>query len=212
MGKLDKADTQVTTLESNVTSLQGELTAAQANVTSIQAQLDAEKAKSASLQTQLTTSDAKVTSLTADLAAANAKVTSTQVSLDKANADLATAKASNTSLSAELTKVKDPRHFNTLQELTDWLAKDDTNTNSAYASLTNIAKAYVLEVKALRDGYLLPAQLDIVQFQDGSYAVLGSNIALIGPNIYSVAPATDVVSVSSISFNTALPSHPLPLS
>jgi len=211
VGKRNKANTQITALEAEVASLQTQLAAEQADAASLQNQLTTEKTIADSLQTQLTTANGKVSSLTADLATANAKVTSTQASLDKANADLTAAKAANTNLTAELTKVKDPRHFNSVQELTDWLAKDDTNTNSAYSSLTTAARAYVLQVKALRDGYLLPAQLALAQLPDSTYVILGANLAIVGADTYSVNPATDAISLV-ISFATALPSHPLPLS
>jgi septal ring factor EnvC (AmiA/AmiB activator) len=151
-GKLSKANKNIDDLTANVAGLNGQLTTEKANVASLQTQLDTAKANAADLQTQLTASqgkvtsltsgladaNAKVTSLTADLATANAKVTSTQTSLDKASADLATAVATNTAQAATLKQIQDPKHFSNLSELTSWLAKDDTNTNSTYASLSRL--------------------------------------------------------------------------
>jgi len=226
VGKLDKANTQITALTANVTSLEGQLTTEKANVASLQTQLAAEKANVVDLQTQLataksdlTTSQAKVTSLTtdlatangkvtsltSDLATANAKVTSTQASLDKANLDLATAVATNATQSTALKKVQDPRHFDILAELTAWLAKDDTNTNPAYASYSGYSKAFILQVKALRDGYLLPACLD----WDSSY-IYSWNVAVVGGTVYSSDPTTDVLTQGP-TFGSPPPSHPLPL-
>jgi hypothetical protein len=144
------------------------------------------------------TAKGKVTSLTADLAAANAKVASIQASLDKAYADLATSTAS-------LKQVQDPRHFSTMEELQAWLAKDDTDTNPLYASSSPDVKAFILQVKALRDGYLLPACLD----WDSSY-LYSWNVAVVGGIVVSVNAATDVVT-SGPTLSSPPPSHPLPL-
>jgi septal ring factor EnvC (AmiA/AmiB activator) len=233
VGKLNKANTQISDLTANVTSLEGQLTTEKANVASLQTQLAAEKANVANLQTQLTaakgqvtsltadlatangkvtslttdlaTANGKVTSLTSDLATANAKVTSTQASLDKANLDLATTVATIATQSTALKKVQDPRHFDTLAELTAWLAKDDTNTNPAYASYSGYSKAFILQVKALRDGYLLPACLD----WDPSY-IYSWNVAVVGGTVYSIDPTTDVLTQGP-TFGSPPPSHPLPL-
>jgi septal ring factor EnvC (AmiA/AmiB activator) len=222
VGELNKANIRITALEANIASLQDQyttekiiadslqtrLSAANGNITNLQTNMDTANAKVTSLQTDLATANAKVTSLTADLATANGKVTTTQASLDKANADLAVAKTTNTSLFAELTKVENPSHFNSVQELAGWLAQDDTNTNPAYSSLTTAAKAYVLQVKALRDGHLLPAQ--IVPDSTGTY-ILGFNLALVSANIYAVDPSTDAINPYPFSFVTALPLYPLSL-
>jgi len=198
MSKLNKAN-------ENVTSLEGQLATEKASVTSLQTQLDAAKADAANLQAQLSASksdlaavQSKVTSLTADLAAANTKVTTTQTSLDKANADLALA---NTSLK----KVQDPRTFNTIQELTTWLQKDDTNTNSQYASYTLLQKAYMLQIKASRDGFLLTVWMDT----DGAYFYVLCE-AIIGNSMYDIDVATDQTTLYMSGF-TPMPSHPLPL-
>lgn len=213
VGELNKANTQVTALEANVASLQDQLTTEKIIATSLQTQLSVANGNTASVQTNLDSANAQITSLQTSLATTNTTLTSTQASLAAVQASLATANAalaaantSNTSLTTTLTKVENPRHFNSVQELTDWLAKDDTNTNPAYASLSTPAKAYVLEVKALRDGYLLPAQIGLDS--TGTY-ILGLNLALVGANIYIVDPSTDAISLSPFSFATALPLYPL---
>ncbi len=233
VSKLNEANTRITSLKANATSLESQLATEKSNVATLQTQLAAEKANVADLQTQLTaangqitslkadlsasqakvtsltsdlaTANTKVTSLTADLATANAKVTSTQASLDKANLDLATAVATNATQSATLKKVQDPKHFDTLAELTAWLTKDDTNTNPAYASYSGYSKAFILQVKALRDGYLLPACLD----WDSSY-IYSWNVAVVGGTVYSIDSTTDVLTKGP-TFSSPPPSHPLPL-
>jgi len=191
-------ETRLADEKANVASLKVQLAAANATVADLTAQLATANSKVTTLTANLATAKRKVTSLTADLAAANAKVASTQASLDKAYADLA---ASN----ACLKQVQDPRHFNTMAELQDWLAKDDTNTNPLYASSSPDVKAFILQVKALRDGYLLPACLD----WDASY-IYSWNAAVVGEVVVSVNAATDAVTEGP-TFGSPPPSHPLPL-
>ncbi|MGA3093925.1 MAG: hypothetical protein ABSD79_00885 [Dehalococcoidales bacterium] len=233
VGKLNKANTHVTELTANVTSLEGQLTAAQASVTDLQTQLDAEKATAADLQTQLTAAKGQVTSLTSDLATANGKVTSLtsdlstantkvtsltsdltiangkvatiQASLDKANADLAAALVTNTTQAATLRTVQDPRHFTSYAELANFLAQDDTNTNPAYSALQPSNKAYILQIKALRAGFLLPASI----WWD-STGIYSQNLAIVGATIYEVYAPTDAIYYgTTFSYTPAL--HPLPL-
>jgi hypothetical protein len=161
----------------------------------------------------LNSSQTQVTHLQADLNASELRITNLQSELDAASTELSQAYSelagltdANTSLTEELTVIKDPRHFNSLQELQTWLENDDTNTNSAYSSLTSQAKAYVLQVKALRDGYILSACID----WDSNF-IYSWNVAVIGDKIYSVNAATDVITAGP-SFDEALPLHPLPIS
>jgi len=93
-----------------------------------------------------------------------------------------------------------------VQELTGWLVQDDTNTNPVYSSLPPSAKAYVLQVKALRDGYILPAQLGLDP--TGTY-ILGFSLALVAANIYLVDPSTDVIILAQFSVVTSLTLQPL---
>jgi chromosome segregation ATPase len=223
---------QLAEAQASVTNLQGQLAAAQANAVRLEEELTIAKA-SVSVQTDLAAANAKVLSLGADLASANSKAAALQASLDKlntdlsaansnlskvnndlvqaksdlakANTDLSSQKAINTALTTQLNRIMDPRHFDSEEELTAWLAKDDTNTNPAYASLGLAEKAYVLQVKALRDGYLLPVSLDA----DNQY-VYSWNTAVIGGAIYIVSAGNDSVTALA-SFGIAIPSHPLPL-
>jgi hypothetical protein len=120
---------------------------------------------------------------------------------------MAAAEAQVATLSEELQTVKDPRHFTSLQELISWLAQDDTDT--AYAGRTATELVLILQVRALRDGYLLPANMEDV---DGDYNVdIVGNIAYIGGNGYVVVPGTDDV-VEWFRNIPPIPSHPLPLS
>ena len=195
--------TELTNTKGTLATAQGNLTTAQGRITTLEADLSTSKANATKLQTDLDTANAKVTSIQAELTKAAADLTKANADLAKANTDLVAAKATNTSLTGDLNKIKDPRHFNTLQELTDWLAKDDTNTNPAYAALRGAEKAYILQVKALRDGFLLPASLD----WDSQYIYYG-NLAIAGNMLVGVDPTTDTIYQGP---NYNIPSHPLPL-
>ena len=109
---------------------------------------------------------------------------------------------------AEINKVEAPRHFNSLDELNAWLQKAAVDTK--YAALRPIERAYILQVLALRDGYLLPAGFDVSGTTFYSF-----NTAYIDGTIYMVSPSTNVVS----NFNadgsalvvSPISSQPLPL-
>jgi len=190
----------VTVLEANAYSLEGRLAAEQANVTNLNTQLVAEKARADTLQADLSSAQGDITALEAELsisrtrvseleaeiAAAEARIAALQADLAKANADLVSAQSANTTLQNSLNTIRSPRHFNNLTELTQWLAADDTNTNPAYATLNNLEKAFVLQVKALRDGYIISTIAD----WDNQYIYYG-NSAIAGGTLYSIDLDTD---------------------
>jgi len=199
--ELDQAHATINSLNANLNTMQGRLSEAQTNAANAQGQLDAEKARTNILQQDLESSQAKVYELERALAAINdlldgmpgddiaAEISRLNGELAKANAELADSIAANKAAVTELTKLKNPRHFYSLQELKDWLEQDDTNTNPDYASLSLADKAFVLQVKALRDGFILPAAIDA----DDDY-IYSWNIAVIGASIYVVIADTDEVS------------------
>ncbi len=214
-GKLNEANR-------NISNLEEQLTTEKAHVADLQAQLIAANTKATSLTTALVAADTKATSLTTDLAAANIKATSLTTDLTAANTRITTLitdlTAANTRISTLITdlatanatyrKVASPRHFLSVQELTDWLAKDDTNNNTTYAGLRNSEKAYILQIKALRDGLLLPASLTWL-----NGVVYNENIAIIGGTSigasYSVDVATDRIGLKASV--TPYSTYPLPL-
>jgi peptidoglycan hydrolase CwlO-like protein len=221
---IDTLNTQLTTEKANVTSLQTQLNNEKANVTKLTSDLSTSQTSLAMAQGQIKTlqasmdvANASVTKLTSDLSAANAKIIALQASLDKANADLTTATSNLSKAAADLAtmttnfnnantnykKVADPRFFYSIQELNDWLAKDDTNTNPAYASLRGTEKSYILQIKAARDGFLISVFSD----WDTQYIYYG-NTTIAGGMICEINPLTDAVRQGP-TFVT--PSHPLPL-
>lgn len=196
-----------TTLEANVFSLEGQLAAERANVTSLNTQLASERVTVTNLQAELTsakgdltstqsalaTAQTSISALEGELVAAEARVAALQADLTIAQANLSAATASNTALANDLNAVRSPRHFNSLQELTQWLANDDTDTNPAYATISGVARAYVLQVKALRDGYIISGY----GFMEGSTMYYG-NFAIAGSTVYDVDCVNDAVSPVSV--------------
>jgi hypothetical protein len=164
---------------------------------------------------------AELWSVKSELDSVRAELHSAKSELDRAKDDIEAQKALkalNLALSEELKKVKDPRHFESLEELEEWLSKDDTDkkyaeqlkdlsvARSKFATLrARYEGAFVLQVKALRDGYILRA---IVTEHQGE--IRASNEAFIGDYIYSVSPIRDsVVLLGRLKWPPS--SHPLPL-
>ena len=113
--------------------------------------------------------------------------------------------ARTTSLQGELNTVMYPRHFSSLQELRDWLEQDDTDDEwtdvSCYAEL-----CYMLQVRALQDGYLISTDVD---FQSG--VDYWSNCAVIGDTMYWIYPDDDSIDqVGDSNWFEILPSCPIP--
>ena len=94
---------------------------------------------------------------------------------------LISAESEVAALEDQVSALRSPRHFKTITELTDWLAQDDTDT--AYLGKSFDELAFILQVRALRDGYLLPAFATTGGF--------GFNVAAIGNILYSIDPVDD---------------------
>lgn len=197
--EVTRLEEDMATAEAQVSTLEADLAAAEAQVSTLETNLAAAEGQVSTLETDLAAAQARVSTLEADLAAAEAK-------LPALEADLADAEAQVATLTEELAKVKDPGHFTSLQELEAWLAQDDTDT--AYPFAGPFEQAFILQVRALRDGYLLPAYFEDIDY-DFLVELIG-NFAYIGDEIYYVDPAFDFVFLWA--FVDAIPSHPLPLS
>lgn len=182
-----KAD--IESSKAKIAALESELSAAQALISGTQAEITA----------QINRLNAEVSKLNNDLAKAN-------TALDKANTEITALKTLNATQRTELTKVKDPRHFYSVEELNSWLQLDDTNVNPAFASLGLADKAFILQVRALRDGYLLPAAVDA-----DSQFIYSWNVAIIGANIYVITAGTDGVTMLDTVFQVPPAQRPLPL-
>ncbi len=190
-----------TGLQTKLTDTQNKLTDSQSQCTGLQTQLKDSQTQATGLQTKLTESQTLATGLQTQLKDSQTQATTLQANLQTANDSLKTQQTMNTSLSTELKKVKYPRHFASIQELTDWLHNDDTNTR--YASETNGLRAYILMVKAIWDGYILPVAITT----DSSGNVYVANEALIGDILYTVRSSDDAT--YSLARLSPLPSYPV---
>ena len=174
-------------------SVKDQSAAAQAELETAQAELEGAQAKLEAAQAELVKSEETASTLEAELQAANSET-------EKLGADVAAQQQINSSLSDELKKVTYPRHFQSLTELTDWLRKDDTDTVYAGEKMSNLS--FILQVKALRDGYLLPAAWELAED-----TILISNMAIIEDEMHWVWPDEDYTEF--VSYTGALPSRPI---
>jgi len=139
----------------------------------------------------LADSETIVATLETDLETANAQA-------EKLQSDVSSQRNINSTLSSELKTVKSSKHFESLQELTDWLHEDDTDTK--YTDESNAQKAFIQQVRALRDGYLLSG-FTLTAGEAAVFAVIEDEYWVINPEdddtekVYNIDP---------------LPSHPLP--
>jgi len=221
--ELNQARANINNLNARISTLQDQLTTAQADTAKIQGQYEAEKASAYALQVALKASEDRVAALELELDTIHALLDTSQNDIAseiiQLNAKLAEAKAELANLAntnaelvtarnaavAALTKVTSPRHFDTKAQLEEWLRLDDTDTNPAYAFLEPADKAFILQVKALRDGFLLPAAIDA----DGQY-IYSWNIAFVkeNQNVYVIFADTDEI-IELAKFEQPLIQQPL---
>lgn len=195
MSDLNAAEDKIAEHEATITGLQSDLSTSRAEATDLRSKLTASQSEVSSLQS-------KVAGLETDKTGLQTSLTSTQSQLTQKTTELTAAQTVNTALSAELKKIKDPRHFSSVTELKDWLQKDDTNTK--YAKSDYHLQALILQVRALRDGFILP----VATWDDGTtlYVI---NQAIIGDKIYWVYPDDDTI--YAYWYIQPQPSHPEPL-
>lgn len=176
----------ISTLEGNISTLEGNISEFQGDVSTLEAELVAAAASVASLQTDLQTADAEIAKLRGDI--------ETQQNL-------------NLALSEELDKIKAPRHFESPSQLMAWLQQDDTDTKYAAEDWANLP--YILQLRALKDGYLLPAtpyvQNGTLYLKNSAYVAGSTEYA---SSIWYVYADTD--EIVFLHFVQSLPSTPLP--
>ena len=222
--ELNQAHFTINSLNANLATAQSQLSSAQTGAADIRGQLDAEKSRSNTLQNELDAAKNAIANLEVKLADITALLSGTQndiaAEINRLKSDILDAEAKLVSLRAlnaelvsahdatlaELRIVQDPRHFYSIEELRDWLARNNVNANPEYASLGLADKAFILQVKALRDGYLLPAAIDADEQHIYSW-----NIAIIGASIWVVIADTNETMFLA-NFEVPPAQHPLPLS
>jgi TolA-binding protein len=206
---LNTANAAIAVHQTAIAGLNTGISASKAETADYQSQLKDAQGKIVLLNGNISDLTSQNTKLTADLATANTDISTAKFTLANAQTSLTSAQGAWTSalnsasiLNTTIKKVTDPRHFASLQELTDWLQKDDTNTK--YPGINNTTRAYILQVRALRDGFLLP-----VTIWDDASGGWVSNRAVIGTSVYAISAINDnVVYYGSAAI---LPSHPEPL-
>jgi predicted nucleic acid-binding Zn-ribbon protein len=180
------------TMEGDIDDLEGEVSGLEGNVADLEGEVADLGENVEGLEDDLAESEATVATLTDNLANANSEISELED-------DVLALEGTNTSLSAELNTMKDPRHFTSITELADWLQKDDTDTR--YRTRTNAEKALILQVRALRDGYIISAFV----VPNGE----GIGLVVIGDEYWAINPEDD--DVEFVAYVDPLPSHPLPL-
>jgi len=178
-GKLREAESKIAALEGEVSTLEKNGSTLEKNALTLQTKLDDSEAKASTLQASLNT--------------ANTEITALQDSIKSQQSAIAVQ-------AEELKKVRSPRHFSSLAELTSWLQKDDTDTRYAYEN--GVQRAFILQVRALRDGYLLPVCLPRAGVTEYVF-----NTAVIGDIVYAVQSSND--SVERWAVAPLMPAYPI---
>jgi predicted nucleic acid-binding Zn-ribbon protein len=185
---LDEEKTGIASLEADLLAAQQAVAEAEAETTAAEADVEAAQASVAAIQAELDAAKASVIVVETQLAQANTKI----AVLEQANAQIAVLQDQNAALEDDLAALRSPRHFASLAELQLWLAIDDTNY--AYPDLDSIDRAFILQVKAARDGLIIsthiqPAGLTGIFLMAVNYAVVVDN------DVYRIDPDTDAISV-----------------
>jgi len=182
-----------TAIKIELESIRTELEAKQAELEALQTELKSIKAELEKDQAELENLKESSQTLENDLQVANDEI-------DKLEGDIKAQQQINSSLSDELKKITYPRHFQSLTELTDWLRQDDTDTKYANERISNLS--FILMVKALRDGYLLP-----VSIESAPDTVYYSNAAIIEDELHWVWADDDYTEFDG--YLQPLPSRPI---
>ena len=142
----------------------------------------------ASLQTDLTTASAT----------ANAKI-------DALNKDVSSKQSTIDSQAAQIKIMRYARNFSTIDELTNWLQKNNPVTWDplTLTAPQRVQMAFALEIKASRDGYLLPVVLPMFGNLD-----FMTNRAVVGDTVYEVR-AWDSFAQIGGRVTPAVPSYPI---
>jgi len=177
-----------------ISKLNGQINDADTKISGLQSQVNSLQANVSSLQTQLKQAQ--------DIAA------SLQSSLDKANSQIGTLTSTNSNQAAQIKTMTYPRNFTSIDELTNWLQKANPIPvgvdPSTLTSLQKAQMALALEVKASRDGYILPAILPLLGNLDQM-----TNRAIVGDFIYEVRAWDNFAQIGGRAV-PAMPSYPIP--
>ena len=207
--RYDAMATDLSKAQQELQSVKAELATAQKENSELTSRLGETKTEPApaqpdveAIRNELQSTKAELETAKISLAESIKNISSIRTDLQKANDDIKTQQQVSAALSEQLKKVKYARHFESLEELTEWVQKDDTDT--AYPDASDMELAYVLQVRAAGDGYILPIYM---QFMGEEVRVL-YNLAVIGEYIYSVGATDDLVGPYLFA-QLRLPLHPI---
>lgn len=196
---------EYTKVVNDLVKAQHELQSIRDEAASVHDQLKSVETQLKSVETQFEVAQAELeekVNIESSLEKALAKETELAGEINKLREEIATLQENNSSLTDELKNIMYPRHFQSVNELKEWLRQDDTDTKYADEDWGNLC--CILQVKALRDGYLLP-----VNSRSEKDTVIMANRAYIGGEMYTVWADTDYVEYHD--YADFLPSRPLPL-
>lgn len=184
-----KTNTKLTETQQQVASLQSQTSSLQTNLKSTQDELAALKTKSA-----------------ADLATAKAASDTQIAQIDSLQKDISSKQSNIDSQAARIKTMSYPRNFATIDELTNWLQKNNPVTWDplTLTAPQRVQMTFALEIKATRDGYLLPVVLPM--FGNLDYM---TNRAVVGDIIYEVRAWDSFVQIGG-RVTPAVPSYPIP--
>ncbi len=183
--QLNKTNSKLTDTEQQLTSTKADLNTAQTALSTTKGELAASTANATGLQNNLTTANAQIKDLNTK-ADASAKTIGQQA--------------------LQIRTMMYPHNFSTIEELTNWLQKNNSKTvdfNSTTA-LQRVQMAFALEIRASRDGYLMPVALPLLGSLD-----LVTNRAIVGDVVYDVRAWDNLVQLGG-RITPALPSYPIP--
>jgi hypothetical protein len=201
--ELRQRNSDLVQAKGDLAQIGGDLASRSSELAQSQSQVEELKYAVYSAETKSAGQEKTISDLQFYLSDANGKVSGLQTSLSNSQSDMKAQQIINTSLSIEMKKVEDPRHFATVAELTDWLAQDDTN--KVYSNERPSIRSYILQIKALRAGFLLPVT---ISYENST--LYFDNLAIIGDSIYDVDASNDAI-YKLLSGMQPVPSHPLPL-
>jgi hypothetical protein len=180
--KIGRLNRNVNDFNAQVAALQSQLSEFQGDTSTLQGQLAQQKAANASLTGQLAEAKSQNDVLEGNIADLNNTISIQDTLIEK---------------------MKYPKHFSTVEELANWLQKD--NTNTLYPSSTAVQRiqlAFILQIHAARDGYLLTVSLPA-----GGVLDYITDRAIVGDAIYEIRPWDDFV--QRLFSVPVLPSYPI---
>jgi hypothetical protein len=178
------------------------LTDTETQVKSLQSQVSSLETTKSSLQTQLSQAQTKNTSLQSELDTTKQQ---TSEQIEQLSKGLSDAQKTIASQADSIKTMKYPRNFSTIDELTNWLQKNNPVTwnPNTLTPIQRAEMAFALEVKAARDGYLMPVILPLY----GNLDYL-TNRTIVGDVTYEIKSWDGTVQIGG-RITPALPSYPI---